>query len=278
MKEVLFCAVLLAAFACAHAGDTPASAVVPPRQASAPSAIRLSDEEALSVGKKIWQNECSGTVDGLTHWNKGEAFASLGIGHFIWYPAGTTGPFTESFPGLLKALQSSGVALPDWLKGNPSCPWPDKEAFFADFRGPRLTELRGILAGTVAVQARYAADRLQDALPKILAAAPEADRPALRARFDRVAAAANGVYALMDYVNFKGEGTSPTERYKGQGWGLLQVLEGMADAAPGQPSVEAFAQSADAALTRRAANCPPERNDAFWLPNWRRRLGTYLEK
>jgi hypothetical protein len=39
------------------------------------------------VGKKVWINECDGTVAGLTSWNGDEAFPSLGIGHFIWYPA-----------------------------------------------------------------------------------------------------------------------------------------------------------------------------------------------
>ena len=29
---------------------------------------------------------------------------------------------------------------------------------------------------------------------------------------------------MIDYVNFKGDGLKPTERYKGEGWGLLQVL------------------------------------------------------
>lgn len=259
MNRGLVCAALLAVSSCAHAG------------------IRLSDAEAEAVGRKIWHNESRGSIDGLTHWNKGEDFASLGIGHFIWYKAGETGPFTESFPGLLDALAASGRTLPRWLQGRPPCPWPDRDAFFADFRGQRMTELRALLADTVGVQARYAADRLEAALPKILAAAPAASRPALNSRFDRVASVPNGVYTLMDYVNFKGEGINPAERYNGEGWGLLQVLEGMGDAPAGRPAVEAFVKSADAALTRRVANSPPARDEARWLPGWRKRLLTYLE-
>jgi hypothetical protein len=260
MNRALLCAALLAASSCVHAG------------------IRLSDAEAEAVGRKIWYNESRGSIDGLTHWNKGEDFASLGIGHFIWYKAGERGPFTESFPGLLDALEAAGKTLPSWLQGKPACPWADRDAFFADFRGPRMTELRDLLAGTVGLQARYAADRLESALPKILAAAPASERPALQTRFDRVAAVPNGVYALMDYVNFKGEGINPAERYNGEGWGLLQVLEGMTDAPSGQASVEAFAKSADAALTRRVANSPPARDEGRWLPGWRKRLLTYLER
>ena len=259
MNRALLCALLASVGAYAHAG------------------IRISDEEAMAIGGKIWKNESGGTIDGLTHWNKGEAFASLGIGHFIWYPAASTGPFTESFPGLLAALAGSGRVLPDWLQGEPSCPWPDRDVFISDLRGPRLNELRGILAGSVDIQARYAANRLEAALPKIIEAAPAASRTALGNRFERVASVPNGVYALMDYVNFKGEGINPAERYKGEGWGLLQVLEGMADAPAGQASVAAFVKSADAALTRRVANSLPARNEARWLPVWRRRLLSYLE-
>lgn len=259
MNKALVCAALLFSSSCAHAG------------------IRLTDPEAEAIGKKIWHNESRGSIDGLTHWNKGEDFASLGIGHFIWYKAGQRGPFTESFPGLLDALIAAGKPVPAWLKAKPACPWADRDAFFADFRGPRMTELRDLLANTVGVQARYAADRLEAALPKILAAAPASERPALQARFDRVASVPNGVYALMDYVNFKGEGINPAERYNGEGWGLLQVLQGMTDSPSGTAAVAAFVKSADAALTRRVANSAPARDEARWLPGWRKRLLTYLD-
>ncbi|NNN06489.1 MAG: hypothetical protein HKL90_11360 [Elusimicrobia bacterium] len=241
--------------------------------------IHLTPEQAHAIGLKIWHNEADGKVELLTHWNKGEAFGSFGIGHFIWYPAGERGPFTESFPGALDAIAASGESLPAWLRGHAPCPWPDRDAFYKDFDGVRLTGLRALLARTVDAQALYAAHRLEDALPKILAAAEPSEGPMLQRRFDAVAAAPNGVYALVDYVNFKGEGVNPTERYDGDGWGLLQVLELMDDAAPGQPSVEAFARAADEALTRRVAHAPADRRarEQGWLPGWRARLRTYPE-
>jgi hypothetical protein len=243
------------------------------------SSINLTPEQARAIGMKIWQNEAGGKVRLLTHWNLGEAFGSFGIGHFIWYPAGKPGAFTESFPGALDEIAASGETLPSWLQGHPPCPWPDRDSFFKDFDGPRLTELRALLARTVDAQALYAAHRLEAALPKILAAADPSERAALQRRFDAVAAAPNGVYALVDYVNFKGEGVNPTERYADQGWGLLQVLELMQDAAPGQLAVESFERGADAALTRRVANAPADRRtfEQGWLPGWRNRLTTYLK-
>ena len=80
-----------------------------------------------------------------------------------------------------------------------------------------------------------------------------------------------GFYALMDYVNFKGEGTAITERYRGKGWGLLQVLEQMHD---DREPIEAFSEAAVFVLERRVANAPPERNEARWLPGWKNRIAS----
>ncbi len=235
--------------------------------------LQISDAEAERIGHKIWRNECAGTRDGLTSWNKGEDFASLGIGHFIWYPSGQRGPFKESFPALRDYLAANGSKLPAWLASAGVCPWPDRAAFMADFRSKRMEELRSVLASTVGLQARFAALRLEAALPQMLDAAPSRDREKIRRNFYRVANAPGGLYVLMDYVNFKGEGTSPSERYQGEGWGLLQVLAGMSEA--GSPTA-AFSKSADRVLTRRVELSPAARGEKRWLPGWRNRVATYI--
>lgn len=235
-------------------------------------ALEVSEAEALSAGRRLWQNECGGTVSGLTAWNTGEAFPSLGIGHFIWYPKGTRGPFEESFPKLVQHLAARGVALPKWLREADGCPWATRAEFQADQQGPRLTELRNLLAATVPEQARFAAQRLQAALPKMLEAAPAGERAAIQRRFERLAAANGGIYPLLDYVNFKGEGVKETERYAGRGWGLLQVLGAMKD---GADAKTAFAEAADAVLTERVRNSPPERGEQRWLAGWRQRVRGY---
>jgi hypothetical protein len=234
--------------------------------------VKLSDKQALEIGRRIWKNESGGTVSGLTAWNAGEQFASLGIAHFIWYPAGKRGPFEESFPKLADYLAIQGVHVPAWLRG--SCPWERRSQFMADLQSPRMLQLRNLLKETIAGQARFAALRMERALPKMLAAAPAAERDRLRANFYRVAREPLGLYALMDYVNFKGEGVSASERYREQGWGLLQVLETMP--AAGSPLSD-FVKAADEVLTRRVANSPPARGEARWLPGWRNRLRTYLD-
>jgi len=239
---------------------------------SSAQTVELSDAQALEIGRRIWKNESGATVNGLTAWNPGEEFASLGIAHFIWYPEGKRGPFEESFPKLVTYLASQGVQIPRWLHGD--CPWKTRAQFMADFQGPRMVQLRDLLKTTIARQARFAALRLEQALPKMLATAPSAERERIKVNFYHVAGERLGLYALMDYVNFKGEGVNPAERYRGQGWGLLQVLETMP---AGSPALPGFVKAADQVLTRRVANSPPSRNEAKWLPGWRNRLETYLD-
>jgi hypothetical protein len=234
-------------------------------------ALALSDKELDSIGRRVWQNECGGTRDGLTSWNTGENFASLGIGHFIWYPKGARGPFEESFPGLVRFLSENGVKTAGWMSGD--CPWNSRAEFQAAFRGERMSELRDLLASTIRLQSRFLAQRMQRALPKMLDAAPAAQRENVKRQFERLAATGAGTYALIDYVNFKGEGIKESERYKGAGWGLLQVLEGMRGNGAG--AAKEFGASAAAVLTRRVRNSPPERGEARWLPGWKNRVAGY---
>ncbi|MCX5789451.1 MAG: hypothetical protein NTX64_13240 [Elusimicrobia bacterium] len=237
---------------------------------------RLSDDMVVAIAYRICDNETGGVPGVLTHWNRGEEFASLGIGHFIWYPEGRRGPFQESFPRVLSYLEEHGVKLPAWLKLRPPCPWPDRRSFFADIDSPRMLELRALLQSTVYLQGRFMADRLQTALPKMLAVTPRTLRPKVLSRFKALSAQKQGLYALVDYVNFKGEGLSPPERYKHRGWGLLQVLVQMRGDPEGPEAVAEFSRSAGRVLARRVRNSPPERRESRWLAGWRKRLRTYL--
>lgn len=234
-------------------------------------ALQLSEARARAIGERIWHNEGAGKIENLTVWNRGEDFPSFGIGHFIWYPAGVEGPFTESFPQLLEYLQRS-TELPAWLNRTPDAPWPDRQTFYAAIDSPEMQQLRRLLQQTMAQQTAFIIQRLEAALPRMLAGLATAqERQRVERRFYAVAQQANGLYALIDYVNFKGEGISAQERYRGQGWGLLQVLQAMADDAAPLP---AFVEAADRVLTRRVDNAP--RDESRWLPGWRKRLQTYL--
>jgi hypothetical protein len=238
--------------------------------------VELSHAEAMRIGKKVWQNECRGTVAGLTSWNEGENFASLGIGHFIWYPKDVRGPFEESFPKLVSFISARGAKLPKILLGvgELPCPWNSRAEFLRAQQTLEMKQLRQFLADTVDLQAEFLVSRLQSALPKMLAEATPPNRAKVERNFESVASTAEGCYALVDYVNFKGEGVLHTERYNNQGWGLLQVLEEMREKTEPDRMKE-FSRAAAAVLKRRIENSPPARHEARWLPGWINRVNSY---
>ena len=241
-------------------------------RAEAGCSLRVDAREAQALAERVWRNESGGDLDKILWWNPGETFASVGIGHFIWYPRGVDGPFRESFPELVGFLVSRGVAMPAWLAAG--CPWPTRAVFLAERNGPRASELRRLLVDTIALQAEFMLTRLDSALAAMLAGVPAEQARVLEARFCALAATPGGRYALLDYVNFKGEGTNPGERYRGEGWGVKQVLEAMRGSAP---ATEDFAAAAARVLERRVRNAPRAHPESRWLPGWLRRVRTYAE-
>lgn len=222
------------------------------------------------LGRRIWQNECAGSVQGLVSWNAGEAFPSLGIGHFIWYPAGVQEAFDESFPAFVRYARAKGVQVPAYF--NDPAPWADKAEFESD-RSGLADQMRRWLAANVDIQTRFIILRSRMALQRMV---QQSSQPAaVRARYAALANTTQGMYGLVDYVNFKGEGTKETERYKGEGWGLLQVLEEMQGYPTGQAATAEFSRAAAAVLTRRVQNAPAARGEQRWLTGWLNRCRTY---
>ncbi len=241
---------------------------------------KLSQEELQQIGNLIYFNECGGKTENLIVWNEGEEFPSLGIGHFIWYPPDKEGPFQETFPKLLGFYKLDGIELPKWIDNLPNQdpPWRNRQEFLADASSARMKELRKLLMDTIPVQTSFLVSRFQNSLDDLLEYSPKELHGHIKTQFFRVANSPMGMYALIDYVNFKGEGTNPSERYMGEGWGLLQVLEEMNGTEAGLPAVEEFVEAAEKVLARRVENSPPERNEKRWLPGWKNRLSTYILK
>jgi hypothetical protein len=239
--------------------------------------VRVPPAELEKIGSLLFRNECGGKVENLTAWNEGEEFASLGIGHFLWYPEGKEYPFHESFPSLFEFLKSKGAQAPEWMYDLTTfdLPWSSRSEFYGDFDSGRMVSLRKFMLDTVPLQTLFIAERMEKSLAKMLESAPPESRDNIRKQFYRVARSPMGLYLLVDYVNFKGEGTSPKERYNGEGWGLLQVLENMNGEEKGPSALREFSRSAEAVLERRVRNSPPERNEKKFLPGWRSRLRTY---
>ena len=240
--------------------------------------LALTSAQLDWVGQQIFRNECAGRFQCLVHWNDGEAFPSLGIGHFIWYPKGVEGRFVESFPALMEYMEQRQVNIPEWLLAlEPfDAPWSEKAEFVAVEDSPRLAELREFLAGTQGVQAEFIFRRARQSLGKIIESAPDDRKSEVANRVKALSQTPGGVYAIIDYVNFKGEGLSPTERYNDQGWGLLQVLLEMSGS-PDRSALEQLREAAATVLTRRAENAKDPIERERWLPGWLKRLETYEE-
>ena len=248
--------------------------LMPARVISAQDLPQLSSEQLKSIGQKIYQNETGGNAQYLVAWNDGEAFASLGLGHFIWFPEGTVSPFTETFPGLIAYLMEQGVKVPLWLQNQRYCLWQTKQAFLNAQDSEKMKELRVLLESSFEHQVAFIYARMQRALPSMQAELNNPNDIALVSeRFNQLASSELGMYALIDYVNFKGEGTAITERYKGEGWGLLQVLLNMS--ASQSDANQAFSHACDAMLTRRVQNSPQKAVEEKWLLGWRKRCQTY---
>ena len=234
-------------------------------------------EQMEWLGDRVFANECNRNFDCLTTWNEGEDFPSLGIGHFIWYQSGQTERFEETFPTLLRFYQDQGYELPAWIAGldTPDAPWRSREQFLQDRDSQRMHELRRFLAATTEVQVMFIVNRLHDSSDALFSALQPSQRQALRESFYQIANAdvPYGMYALLDYVHFKGTGIAESERCQGQGWGLLHVL---LELQGGEATLQNFVAAAGSVLERRVQNAPAERNEQRWLPGWKNRLQTYL--
>jgi hypothetical protein len=242
----------------------------------------LPDDLARKIGQKIWLNETGGKTDAITSWKANEEFASLGIGHFIWFPVGKWLPFEETFPALLEFMRKKNVHLPAWLDQAPipANPWTSRAEFRKDINSPQISELRQFLLDTMAEQTQFMVARAQGAMEKILKATPDgAEREHIVIQFTRVIRASEDFYPLIDYINFKGEGINPNEaaidRETGRrlGWGLKQVLLKMNGDSFDPKAVRAeFADAAQFVLQQRVRNLPSNR---VFEVGWLRRVETY---
>lgn len=237
------------------------------------AATSSTHEQLTEIGKKIWSNECNQSVEKLTWWNDHEDFASLGIGHFIWYPEGKNGRFTQTFPDLVQFLISKKITVPQWLLGQ--CPWQNKKAFFDDFTSEKMTQLRLLLKNSIPEQTAFLILQLESITPKLLQKAHIDKKSHISRCFNTLLSYNKGTFALIDYLNFKGSGLNPLETYQGKGWGLLQVLEQMPYNQDENIALESFINTGKKILHCRVDNAPQGKSEKQWLPGWINRLESY---
>ena len=229
------------------------------------------------LGDRVFANECNRKFSCLTSWNEGEDFPSLGIGHFIWYKQQQNERFEETFPSLLAFYKKHGYELPSWLEAleNSDAPWQNREQFLADLDSQRMRQLRDFLSSTTELQVLFIVERLHGSTADLFRGLEPPVRRAVETSFYEVANSQTpyGMYALIDYVHFKGTGISASERYQGEGWGLLQVLMELQGSVA---NLNDFVTAATRVLERRVANAPIQRKEQRWIAGWTNRLQTYL--
>lgn len=246
--------------------------------------IQVTYDQSDLIANKVWKNETGGDLNYLIFWSANEPFLSLGLAHFLWYGKENRSRYQEMFPKLVEYFSQHNVRLPAWLNAKTVCPWENRDEFLkakAD-KVPKYQDLHNLLVRTMPIQVDFIIERMQKSLPVMLTSLEsEAARQQVTRAFEYILYLPDGrlstwgVYAIVDYVNFKGEGTSPEERYQGEGWGLLQVLQEM-DTEADNPQ-KAFADAAKKVLTERIKRSPPERNETQWQKGWFARIDSYYK-
>jgi beta-N-acetylhexosaminidase len=227
------------------------------------------------IAKKVWHNETGSRKDLLMFWNANEDFISLGIGHFIWYPKVRTSSYVEDFPLFLSYLIENQIPIPQWLATQKHCPWDNRNEFLDENSSRLKEELQSFLENTMDIQGKYLLKKLPLAIHEILSQENDLKlKDQYLKIFEKLAATHNGVYAMIDYLNFKGSGLSDKERYNGKGWGLLQVVE-ILHHSQIEPTPENFSDAAKEVLIQRVNHSPQKEKEAQWLKGWLKRVSTY---
>jgi hypothetical protein len=141
-----------------------------------------------------------------------------------------------------------------------------------------MQKLRKHLLSTLDLQARFMVDRLNNAFKGILRHASSTEtRTHLVNQINRLIRDKDGLYALIDYLNFKGEGLGDTN-YQGHRWGLTQVLLEMKGSEVGRPALKDFAQAAKIVINRRVDHAPAgiKEKEETWRKGWLNRINTYV--
>lgn len=240
--------------------------------------FNLTQNQLQELGNDIWRRECNASNEKIVWWNKGEPCASLGIGHFLWFPKTKSKKFTETFPHLIAFLIEKKAAIPEWLAKNPQqpCPWTSYEHFVKNSTSSQVQDLRTMLTNTVALQAEFILQRAEKALPAMIQKTAIDQRDHIQKQFKRMVSCTSGVFALVDYINFKGEGINPKEQYAGHGWGLRHILQQMNGTEMGLDALKEFTHTAKKILEQRVAYAPNQKIEVSRLNGWKNRIDGYL--
>lgn len=256
--------------------------------------LALTPSDLQKIGARIYQNEGASKPENLLFWSEKEPFPSLGIAHFIWLPQGLDVPFVQTFPQLMLFSRHNFPEVPipqiDLLYSNVA-PWPNRTAFLLAKSSGELQELQSWLEDNVDIQAAFVVQRFWEGQARLFTKVAAEEREQLETKLQQMMRFPAGLFALIDYANFKGFGDDPRERYQGEGWGLLQVLQRMpnrilSNPMPGEERVHSlqstqvlndFIEAGQAVLAQRVALAPNSQREIAWLKGWQARIALYAQ-
>lgn len=279
-----------------HIGEVEKRAQDPQFLARYPLKLALTESLIENVGRKVLHNETSCKPMAMVHWNIGEPFPSLGIGHAIWFPRNVSPGFQESFPNLMKFIRariSEGgrATMPDWLDVDDvgPAPWGDRDEFLdppIHLVGKKQALTNFLSRSEVLrLQMAFLVNRVEVGILKILADAEWkgefVEAQAIYRNFLDLSSTGFGIRAMVDYTNFKGEGLRWIERtyFNKYQWGLKQVLNLMSEK-KSKDVYNSYADAVEVMLHRIVVNVAPERREQAkkWLPGWMNRVSrTYRD-
>ncbi len=240
----------------------------------------LTMKQLQQLAQKIELNETAAKEEFLTYWSENESFPSFGIGHFIWLPENSNKPFKETFPELVTFLSKKSDP-PNWLITlSPfTLPWQNKQQFYQEFNNAELTLLRQWLGQTKHLQAEFIYIRFLEQLNLAKQSLPKKQLEMFKYKLNKIIAQPAGLFAIIDYANFKGLGNNTLEVYykngNAVGWGLIDVVLAMPEQKEGLSYLDDFIKSAKFVLTRRTQLAPKYQNEQRWLKGWYYRLDKY---
>lgn len=182
--------------------------------------FRLNREEKIKLGRAIAKKELGS--EGLIDWTPSEDFASLGIMHATWGSEKTI-KHQNGFLKFLYYVQSKGGTIPDFLQKNQDNPWNSRSSFFyaKTSNDPRMIQLQKFLQATKDLQVDFTIDQAAQACNKIIAKGKYNQNDILKLK--QLSSDAQGIFAIIDYVNFKGEGNLDDP----SSWGFANVIHEM---------------------------------------------------
>jgi hypothetical protein len=236
--------------------------------------------ELYKIADKIDYNETRGIAANRVHWNVGENFASMGIGHFIWYPKGYRHKeFSEQFPDMIRYLSGIGLDVPKRLlrQINKGAYWNSREELNNSRNSKEYKEVLKFLSETKIQQAQFIQNKFMLDLLRLYSISNRRDMNYMNKQIKRISSRPGGWYVLIDYTNFKGIGGTPNRKYNNVDWGLKQVILNMKRYRT-QDVLLAFSKSAKYTLSQRVKNSPKSRREQEnkWLQGgWSSRVKEY---